>query len=227
MCYILQNLRAMMEILVFREGADAVEEGFTAKDIPALAADPKCVFWVDLVGDLPERVQAAQEILLNTFGFHPLTVEDAVETRNQPKVEAFPNYLFFIVHGIKPGETGPGNFVTKELDGYLGSNFVVTYRSQRFLTVKMVKQQLRANPYAFTRGAAYVMHQILDVLVDQYMPVVEDFDKAINMLEDRVFELKKSNTGILEDIMDLRPQHRPASAGLGAAARRSLPDVAR
>jgi magnesium transporter len=48
------------------------------------------------------------------------------------------------------------------------------------------------------------MHQILDHIVDLYMPVVDDFDAEINQLEDRVFQMTKSNTAILEDVMDLR-----------------------
>jgi magnesium transporter len=112
--------------------------------------------------------------------------------------------LYMILHGIKSGETGPGNFVTKELDAYLGENFVVTFHDEHFSVITNAKRQIRANPYSCTRGAAYLLHQILDSLVDQYLEVVEDFDRHISDLEDRVFELRKSNTPILEEIMDLR-----------------------
>src|SRR5690606_13449198 len=63
---------------------------------------------------------------------------------------------------------------------------------------------IRASPYLCQRGAAYLLHQILDQLIDLYMPVVDDFDNAINELEDRVFLMKKGNNAILEEIMDLR-----------------------
>lgn len=194
----------VMEIFVYRPGAAKVEEGFSADDLPALLADPGSVVWVDLLGEKPEQIEEAKRVLLDVFKFHHLTVEDCIETRNQPKVEAFPDYLYFIVHGIKPGETGPGNFVTKELDGYLGKNFVVTFHDQRFQSVKIVKQQVRTSPFVCSRGAAYLMHQILDNVVDRYMPIVDDFDNAINDLEDRVFDLKKSDDAVLQEIMDLR-----------------------
>ena len=96
------------------------------------------------------------------------------------------------------------NFVTKELDGYLGKNYVVTYHVERFRSIKKVKSQIRANPFSCQRGAAYLLHQILDQLVDLYMPVVDDFDNTINALEDRVFLMKRGNNEILEEIMDLR-----------------------
>lgn len=193
-----------MEIFVYRQGAAQVEEGFTAEDLPELLDDNDNVVWVDFLGETPEQVEEAKTVLLEVFKFHHLTVEDCIETRNQPKVEAFPSYIYFIVHGIKPGETGPGNFVTKELDGYLGENFVVTFHDQRFRSVKTVKQQIRSSNFVCTRGAAYLLHQILDNIVDLYMPIVDDFDLEINALEERVFGLKKGDNAVLIEIMDLR-----------------------
>jgi len=193
-----------MEIFVYKKDAKAVEEGFSVEDLPSLLADKTNVVWVDLRGETTEQAEQAKHILLNIFGFHHLTVEDCVETRNQPKIEAFPEYFYFIVHGIKPGETNPANFATKELDGYLGENFVVTFHVERFKSIKAVKQQIRSSTFICQRGAAYLLHQILDQIVDMYMPIVDDFDNAISVLEDRVFQMKKGNNAILEEIMDLR-----------------------
>ena len=193
-----------MEVFVYRKGADEVEEGFTKEDLPLLLADETNVVWVDLQGETPEQARDAKNIMLDVFHFHHLTVEDCLETRNQPKIEAFPDYFYFIVHGVKPEETSSVNFTTKELDGYLGKNFVVTFHVERFRSIKKVKNQIRSNSYACQRGAAYLLHQILDQIIDLYMPVVDDFDNTINAIEDRVFHMKKGNTAILEEIMDLR-----------------------
>lgn len=193
-----------MEIFVYRPDDTMVEEGESAAQLPELLKERDSVIWVDLLGDSPEKIEEAKSLLLNVFGFHPLTVEDCIEERNQPKVEPYPDHLYFIVHGIKSGETGPENFVTKELDGYLGPNYVVTFHLEHFSSVISVKQQLRASPYACSRGAAYLLHQILDNIVDQYMPVVEDFDLSISQLEERVFEAGNGSRAVLEDIMELR-----------------------
>jgi magnesium transporter len=99
---------------------------------------------------------------------------------------------------------GPANFVTKELDGYLGKNYVVTFHRERFRSIKDVKQQLRITPLACRRGAAYLLHQILDRVVDHYMPLVDDFDDAIARLEDRVLQMRTNSSAVLEDILDLR-----------------------
>ena len=192
-----------MEIFLYRKGGKAVEEGFSADELPQLLADKTNVIWVDLMGETPEQVEQAVDILSNVFKFHHLTVEDSVETRNQPKIEAFPDYLYFIVHGVKPDETSSFNFATKELDGYLGDNFVVTFHKERFRSIKIVKQQLRTSTFACQRGAPYVLHQILDQLVDLYMPIVDDFDDTINELEERVLRMRGGNA-ILRELMKLR-----------------------
>lgn len=193
-----------MEIFVYQKGANNLEEGFSQQDLPGLLEDKSNLVWVDLLGETQEQIEQAKDILLNVFRFHHLTVEDCIETRNMPKVEAFPDYLYFIVHGIKPGETHPTNFVTKELDVYLGDNYVVTFHTERFKSIKNVKHQIRTSPFVCQRGADYLLHQILDFLVDLYMPLVDDFDHAINNLEDCIFSQKTSGSEILEDITGLR-----------------------
>ncbi len=191
-----------MEIFVYKQNGAKIETDFAAEDLPALLADENNVVWLDFLVKNAEDLKFAEEVLLKIFKFHHLTVEDCREERNQPKVEEFPDYLFFIVHGIK-SETNTANFVTKELDGYLGNNFVVTYRNEDFRSIENVKRQIKISPRIFRRGAAYVLHQILDQIVDMYMPIVDDFDVVINELEDRVF-LKETDNEMLEEIMDLR-----------------------
>lgn len=188
-----------MEIFVYCKGNNFVEEGFSADKLPELLADSENLVWVDM-----EAPTAAEEkILADVFHFHPLTIEDAVATRNQPKVEAFPDYLFFIVHGVKL-ETNSYNFVTKELDGFLGKNYVVTYHHENFRSIDKVKQQVRNSPFVCGRGADYLLHQILDELVDLYIPVVDDFDTAISDIEERIFRSKTSNDQVLEEILNLK-----------------------
>lgn len=193
-----------MEILVYREGAETIEEGFEWADLPKLLADKKNLVWVDFFAESEADRIEADNIMLNVFKFHPLAVEDARETRNQPKIEAFTEYLFFIVHGVKPGETNTTNFATKELDGFVGKNFLVTYHQEVFRSIEKVKHHIRETTFSCERGAAYLLHQILDEIVDLYMPIVDDFDTVINELEDRIFRMRRANNLILGEIMDVK-----------------------
>ncbi|MBA2620404.1 MAG: magnesium/cobalt transporter CorA [Acidobacteria bacterium] len=188
-----------MEIFVYQKGAHQVEEVFTMENIPELLANPDNLVWVDMEAPTVEE----DKILSSVFHFHPLTIEDARQTRNAPKVEAFADYLFFIVHGVKL-ETNSFNFLTKELDGYLGKNFVVTYHHENFRSIDAVKRQVRNSSFVCRRGADYLLHQILDELVDLYLPIVDDFDNSINEIEERIFSQQRSNNAVLEEILSLK-----------------------
>ncbi len=192
-----------MEIFVYRKDTNTLEDDISPNDLPELLANDSNLVWVDLSVTNKSELKEAEDLLENIFKFHYLTIEDCREERNQPKVESFPDYLYFIVHGIK-SEANTTNFVTKELDGYLGKNFVVTNRNETFRSIAEVKTLIRKDSSICEQGAAYLLHQILDRLVDNYMPIVDDFDVAINDLEDRVYLIKNTGNEILEEIMDVR-----------------------
>lgn len=188
-----------MEIFVYKQGGDKVEEGFTVGQLPALLEDDSSVIWIDL-----ENPDAADEVaLMNVFHFHPVTLEDCREDRNYPKAEEFPGYLYFIVHGVQANTTAD-RFNTIELDGFLGRNYVITYHHDVFRSINNVKQLIRTTPVPCRRGAGYLLYQVLDQIVDYYTPVLDEFDSRIDKLEEDIFSLRRPNNAILTDIMDLK-----------------------
>jgi len=188
-----------MEIFLYRQGADRVEEGFTVEQLPDLLKNEADVVWVDM----EEPTEADEKVLLEVFNFHPLTIEDCRENRHYPKIEEFPGYLYFIVHGVR-ADTSPDHFNTIELDGFLGRNYVITYHHDMFRSINNVRQLIRTSPIACKRGAPFLLYQILDQIVDFYSPVLDDFDERIDKLEDDIFTLKSPNNEILAEIMDLK-----------------------
>ena len=188
-----------MEILAYRKGETHIQENLSVEDLPGLLKDPKAVIWVDM----ESPTQADEQVLLDVFDFHPLTVEDCRENRHYPKIEEFDGYIYFIVHGVR-ADISPDRFNTIELDGFLGPNYVITYHHDSFRSINNVKQLLRTTPIACQRGTAFLLHQILDQVVDYYSPVLDDFDARIDELEADIFSLKRPNNEILAEIMDLK-----------------------
>ena len=191
----------MIEIFVHRNGNPKVAT-ISPAELPAALKDEQNIVWVDM--ECPSGADEKQ-ILADIFDFHPLTIEDCQLNHSQPKIEEFPNYLYFIVHGVRDGDKeGRQHFESKELDGYLGKNFVVTYHHDPFKSINSVKRQISASPSACQRGAAYLLHQILDLMIDNYTPVLENLDGYMTKLEDSIFESKKSDNRILAEIMRLK-----------------------
>lgn len=188
-----------MDIFVYRNGSINVEESHDPEIIESLLNEKDVVFWVDM----ESPTEADEEILLHTFKFHPLTVEDCRLNRHHPKVEEFPDYIYFIVHAIRT-DTSPDRFNTVELDGFMGKNYVVTYHHESFPSINKVKQTLRASPVTCQKGAAFILHHIIDAIVDEYLPVMDDFDQRINELEETIFSSNRPNNSILEEILALK-----------------------
>lgn len=188
-----------MEIFLYREGAEKVEEGFTVSQLPELLKDPNALIWVDMEKPTLEDDQ----VLLDVFHFHPLTVEDSRAIRHHPKIEEFPDYIYFIVHGVR-ADTSSERFNTIELDGFIGRNFIVTYHHEIFRSINNVKQRVHSSPIPCQRGSSYLLYLILDQIVDFYLPVVEDFDEAVTELENDIFSMKRQGNEILEEILLLK-----------------------
>ena len=188
-----------MDIFIYRSGNGKVEEAHDVELISQLLKDESVVFWVDF----EQPTDADDQILLDVFKFHPLAVEDCRATRHHPKVEEFPDYLYFIVHAIRT-DSSPDRFNTVELDGFLGRNYVVTYHHEQFTSVNKVKQSVRVSPVICQRGAPFILHSVIDNIVDEYLPVMDDFDDRINALEDNIFSLRRPSNEILEEILGLK-----------------------
>src|SRR5216683_8280937 len=99
--------------------------------MPTLLADTNLFLWVDLEKPTP---QETKYVLEDVFHFHPLSIEDCVSVSPSPKVEEytpkegdqFAPYLFMVIHAVDYSRKD-GVFATKELDFFLGKNFLVTY----------------------------------------------------------------------------------------------------
>lgn len=188
-----------MEIFVYRPGAVKVEEDFTEAELPELLKDQSLTIWVDMEGPTEED----DRILTDVFGLHPLVVEDCRADRHHPKIEEFPDYLYFIMHGVR-ADTSAERFNTIELDGILGRNYVITYHHDMFRSINNIKQRVRSSPITCQRGPTFLLHQMLDQIVDYYAPVLDDFDERISNLEDNIFGLRNPDNSILEEIMGLK-----------------------
>lgn len=180
-------------------------DGSSRRDLPLAnlaqaLTDPNNLIWISLEQTNPSE-QAS--VLNDLFHFHPLAIEDCQSTGYQPpKVDDFSDYIFMIVHAIKPdGEIG--ELDTMELNLFLGSNYLVTsYLEAEMPPVADVWKRLDKDERLHTRGADFLCHTVLDELVDDYMPVLDRMDDEIEYLEDMV--VSKPNPQTLERMMALK-----------------------
>jgi Mg2+ and Co2+ transporter CorA len=74
--------------------------------------------------DIPGCDAEAERVLSEVFGFHPMAVRDRVEHNRVPKVHAYPDHVFVVLHAPERGERGHVHYI--ELDQFVGRNYLVT-----------------------------------------------------------------------------------------------------
>jgi len=176
---------------------EGLREGHAVADLPALLGRADRVVWVDLAA--PSREETA--ILTSVFHFHPLAVDDCTANRQNPKVEDFRDYLFILTHGVHP-DASIREFKTRPLSAFVGRSYIVTFHREASRSVQHAMESVRHNPKVMSDGPDSVLYNVLDYQVDQYLPVLEKFEKKIDDVEGRIFTAPTEE--VLTEVMDFK-----------------------
>ncbi|MDI6694397.1 MAG: magnesium/cobalt transporter CorA [Anaerolineales bacterium] len=164
----------------------ALRTGLEPIDIAFALQDPYGLFWVDFEGMAPEE---CQPMLLNTFGFHPLAVDDALEESHFPKLDDWGKYLYIVLH--TPRSTPENRLETLELDIFLGDNFIVTHHDAPIEAVQKVWSSIERDPRYLRGGPDHVLYRLADETASATMLAVELLDDETDAIEAEVFERPK------------------------------------
>jgi len=154
-------------------------------DIPAILNAQQGILWLDLVETSPE---VARPILEDTFGFHPLAVEDALEETHIPKVDDWGDYLYLVFYAMTANATEVSQLDLLELDCFLTPHCLVTYQVHRTAVVDSCWDNLLVDPRLANHGAPRLLYQLLDLLTTSYMLTLDALDEHAELVEDRIFD---------------------------------------
>jgi magnesium transporter len=169
---------------LYRTQDGRVHTDLKPDEFAAALQDPQGLLWVDISC---EAAETCEPILRETFGFHPLAVDDALEERHVPKVDDWEQYLYLALHAVVFDQQHDEQLDTLELDIFLGPNYLVTYQVQLIATVERVWTACQRDERHLQRGAGYLLYRLADELAADYMAAIEQIDDAIDQIEDRVF----------------------------------------
>ena len=198
---------------MIRSHAFTIQGKLQTKDIemslmPALLADPNLFLWVDLENP---KTEEWKQVLEGIFHFHPLSIEDCVQPSPSPKVEeylpkdgdSFTPYLFMVIHAVD-FDRKDGCFASSELDFFLGKNFLVTYHGKSLRSVNTVAERAVNGTLGIARAPDRIAHFLLDVLVDNYKPALDELGLQIAELEQRA--LQQPSKEILNQILQVKKE---------------------
>jgi len=143
---------------------------------PNLKCDDNEFVWVGVVEPTEEELGSLQK----RFELHPLAVEDAHKAHQLPKVEVYGDQLFVVAttatfhdDAISYGETAV----------FVGKRHIITVRHGSIRDHGMLRAQLEASSKLLAHGVDYVLHGVLDFIVDGYLPVVEEIEEDVLAIE--------------------------------------------
>jgi magnesium transporter len=150
-------------------------------------------FWLDLDGVDEE----ASALLSDSFGFHPLAVEDAEHFGQRSKIDEFDNFTYFVVHGALPDGTG-----TSEMHIFFREQCVVTVHHGECPALAEIHNRVqRRHRIGDASPQVTLLYVIVDSLVDTYFPVLSQLDDRIDDLEDDILrQPTEAQLGVLFDM---------------------------
>jgi len=170
---------------MYRAHDGRVHTDLSPDELTAALQDAGGLLWVDFAGEPP---QVCEPILLGTFGFHHLAVDDALEESHVPKVDDWGQYVYLVLHAVAFDPQADELVTTLELDAFLGRNYLVTHHDHAIPAVDRVWTACGRDERHLQRAAGYLLYQLADELVADAMPVVERIDDEINQIEDEIFD---------------------------------------
>ncbi len=202
----------MSRTRLYRNGVLELE-GFPIADVSDYIADPEATVWFDLC----EPSEADLASVSEELGLHPLAVEDAIYEHQRPKLDRYDTHLFVAAYAVHL-DTKTGELAAYEVVAFVTRNALVTVRKSEGFDIGRVTARWDASPDLAKHGVAFLLHGLLDFVVDGHFDAVQTLDEQIEELEDalftdvvkdsdterRTFELRKSLVLLRRTVLPMR-----------------------
>lgn len=167
----------MIEIFYF-------DKGLKTANIEELEKLKKKRLWIDIINITKSEVKLIKE----TFNLHPLTAEDLLHYPTRIKIEEFPHYLMCVFYGVHYNTNDIELF---ETDIVVGKNFIISNHKREIKEYNVLKNDKERLERLFCRGNDFIFHKLLDMIVDNYFPVMDYMDDQIMEIEEEVIKSPK------------------------------------
>lgn len=154
------------------------------------------VVWIGLL-------EPSRELLLRVkaqFNLHELAIEDAEHPHQRPKLEQYGDALFIVA---RTAQLVDGRVTFGETHLFVGKGYIVSVRHGPSTSYTSVRQHWESCPHALAKGEDFVLYAILDFIVDNYMPVLEQIEDEVEHIEDKVL-VRPMVAGDIERLYMLR-----------------------
>ncbi len=146
-------------------------------------ADSAHTSWLHIVArDAP----ATERLLTEDLGFHPVAAEDALTDDERPELKEFGDYVFFVIPAVVRTEN-PVDFRIAEVAFFLRGHAFVTVVRETVPSLRRWHDRLVGRDTVKDPRAGFLMHAVLDTLIDDYFPVMDDIEEAVDRISDALY----------------------------------------
>jgi magnesium transporter len=172
------GLMTVVAAYLYREGRPV--EPVSIERAPPLTHKSEFV-WIGLY----EPTEGELRCLQDHYNLHPLAVEDALRPHQLPKVDVYGDQLFVLA---RTAHLSQDCIAYGETAIFAGRHHLITVRHGSARAHTALRAQLEAAPPLLARGVDYVLHAILDFIVDGYLPIVENIEEDVLGMENRALD---------------------------------------
>lgn len=141
------------------------------------------LLWVE--SDTSTITEGDIGLITEEFGLHPLAIEDAMKGRERPKIEQYESHLFVILHQL---DMGDGQLEAAQISCFIGARWVLILHEHAERTLAEARTRLRTSSSKVEWNPAFLMHTLIDTIVDENQTYAEDLEQEIELLEEAVLE---------------------------------------
>ena len=135
--------------------------------------------------DISTLTETDVATIAEEFGLHELAVEDATSAKERPKLEEYDKHLFVVVHEL---EEIDGQLEPIQVACFVGTRFVLALHAGAASIMEETRRRLRTTTDEVWGGSAFLMHTLLDTIVDDYQLIADDLELEIERLEETVLD---------------------------------------
>jgi len=189
----------MIRSFVFNQGK-LVSQDVGVDVLRLVLYDEGVQIWVDAEKPTEEE---NKQLLEGIFNFHPLAIEDCIAVSERPKVDDYGDYIFMVIHAVDYLHSAH-EFKTTELNLFMGKNFLVTVHEDSLRSITTMIDRVMKNAPLIARAPDRLTYNILDSLLENYHPALEELSREIADLEKKI--LTRSSTTTFHDILQLKTE---------------------
>jgi magnesium transporter len=181
----------------YRRGTLA-EENFSVDHVSEILDDPEAVVWVDLCEPQAHELH----VLAEELHLHRLALEDAGSERQRPKLDRYDSHLFLSLYEVVTVDDE--QLTSREIAVFVTERALVTVRKSEQVDIDDVVRRWDSAADLATHGVPFLLHGLLDHVVDSYFEAVQSLDDEVEELEDLLFADQADATQVQRRAFRLR-----------------------